>query len=787
MSRAKPTPKEAKIINYDASPTARLFHKSEAFVKGIMGPFGCLAPDTLVLTELGPKPISEITHPMRVVSWNEKSGQYQLSLTGGAFPKGRDYLYRVSTRQGEFVASGHHRVLCADGIYRRVDSLFPGQHVSQCSPVQQLTNPAVVSKLPLDALHCSKTVEDCLGSYAELARQYGLQLLWDLESDQSSAPSQDDVQEYDQSCAREDGCEQARLHSRHDKSNAPHSKSHSLRQLAHRVLMKATHVSPELFSRNAGIVQQLQQSLQSCDSHRSAQLSSLCSRSYSEILQIQKELVKESYWDMQVLDTNNYVTIDGTIHHNSGKSVACCFEILLRAQKQAPGKDGIRRTRWIIARNTFGELENTTMKTWLDWFRPITIKETRKPPYTHIIGGPGWEAEIIFLALDKPEDQKKLLSFEVTGIWFNEAREIPYELVQAATGRVGRYPAKKDKPEDIEDDAWPTWRGIILDTNPSHNEHWWYKNAEEDAWAVDAEGKRIEVEDVAENNRWEFFKQPSGLSDEAENLKNLPGGKNYYTQQLGGKSENWIDVYVHGNYGYLRHGLPVYGHCWNPDTMTAKEKIVPRPGGKIYVGVDCSGRHPAAIFAQATPRGQWQILRELCVQDDEGMGAENFAKLLKGFMDRNFPNNSFEIWGDPAGDWGSQNNERTYFDILKANGVFVKAPKIVTSSRTKDQVTIRTETVMSVLNRNVDGDPALMVSPACKVLLGGFNGGYQYKKKNVAGDTASYLEEPEKNRYSDAQDALQYMFCGAGETKKMFGRNKRHGGKTTFANTKFKI
>ena len=469
----------------------------------------------------------------------------------------------------------------------------------------------------------------------------------------------------------------------------------------------------------------------------------------------------------------------------SGKSVASIFEIFLRAQQQAPGTDGVRRTRWIIARNTFGELENTTMKTWEDWFAPVTIKATKKPPYTHIIGGPGWEAEVIFLALDKPEDQKKLLSFEVTGVFFNEAREIPYELIQAATGRVGRYPAKKDMPEGHKG-PWPTWRGILLDTNPPHNEHWWYLNAEEDAWAVDEEGKRVEVDDIDPDNRWEFFKQPSGLADNAENIDNLPGGKNYYTQQLGGKTQQWIDVYVHGNYGFLRHGMPVYGNCWNPDTMTAKHKIKPRPGGEIVVGVDSSGRHPAAIFAQKTPRGQWQILSELAVQEDEGMGAENFAKLLSSYMQNHFPNNQFQVWGDPAGDWGSQNNERTYFDILKAQGIYIKAPKSITKMPTRDQVRLRVEMVMSVLNRNVDGDPALTVNPNCKILLGGLNGGYQFKKKNVSGDTAMYHEEPEKNRYSDPQDALQYLLAGAGETKNLFGR-KKSVGKTTFANTSFDI
>ena len=36
----------------------------------------------------------------------------------------------------------------------------------------------------------------------------------------------------------------------------------------------------------------------------------------------------------------------------SGKTTACCIELLRRAQEQEPGPDGIRRTRWAIIRNT---------------------------------------------------------------------------------------------------------------------------------------------------------------------------------------------------------------------------------------------------------------------------------------------------------------------------------------------------------------------------------------------------------------------------------------------------
>ena len=68
----------------------------------------------------------------------------------------------------------------------------------------------------------------------------------------------------------------------------------------------------------------------------------------------------------------------------SGKSVAMCVEMFIRATQQAKSKDGVRRTRWIVIRNTAPELETTTIKTWLDWFpESVFGRMNRKPPITH--------------------------------------------------------------------------------------------------------------------------------------------------------------------------------------------------------------------------------------------------------------------------------------------------------------------------------------------------------------------------------------------------------------------
>ena len=164
----------------------------------------------------------------------------------------------------------------------------------------------------------------------------------------------------------------------------------------------------------------------------------------------------------------------------SGKSNACCAEIFRRAVEQKPSpRDGIKYSRFAIVRNTHPMLRTTTLKTWLELLpEHIWGPVTYSPPITHHIKLPprenasGIDMEVIFLALDDPKDVRKLLSLELTGAWVNEARELPKAVVDGLTHRVGRYPTKAD--------GGPTWRGVIMDSNPMDDDHYWYRLAEKE-------------------------------------------------------------------------------------------------------------------------------------------------------------------------------------------------------------------------------------------------------------------------------------------------------------------
>lgn len=415
----------------------------------------------------------------------------------------------------------------------------------------------------------------------------------------------------------------------------------------------------------------------------------------------------------------------------SGKSTACIVEILRRAQMQAPGPDGIRRTRWAIIRNSYPELKTTVLKSWTTWCPTSYGKLNMDSPFMHHVKTNDLDMEILFLALDRVEDARKLLSLELTGAFVNETREISKGIVDALTGRVGRYPSRVQ--------GGCTWSGIIMDTNPPDQQSWWYRSCEEET----PEG-------------WEFFKQPSGRSPEAENLQFLPA--NYYNRIMAGKDADFIKVYVDGEYGFLIEGKSVFPqyrdslHCGDVEAD---------PHFGIMIGVDF-GLTPAAVIAQKYPDGRWAVLDEITT---DNTGIKRFAELLNQYVAIHYPDNIvIGAWGDPSGAYGAENEEETALGIMNAvtKWKFRPAPG-------ENTLHERLECVRNVLNRLVDGQPGILVSPKAKMLRKGFSSGYHYKLAQ-SGNGAISSEIPNKNEYSHCHDALQYLLLGGGEFESILNR-----------------
>lgn len=426
----------------------------------------------------------------------------------------------------------------------------------------------------------------------------------------------------------------------------------------------------------------------------------------------------------------------------SGKSVACVEELKqIAINVQQPDDFGIRKTRFAVVRNTYPELRSTTIKTFQDWFPPEECKITWEKPITGIMDkalpdGTRAQMEVFFLALDKEEDVKKLLSMELTAVWLNEFREIPKAILDGATGRVGRYPPKRE--------GGPTRSCVIMDTNPPDDDHWYYPLAE-----------------IERPKGWAFFQQPPALIQEldgtwidnpkAENICHLPDGYDYYHRQLGGKSRQWIRVYVEGKYGTILDGRPVY-HEYRDETHFSQELVIADDKLPLLLGWDF-GLTPCCIIAQLTPRGKLQLLAELV---SERMGLKQFIQLIvKPFLANEL--SGFHVGlscADPAGSAASQTDQQSCLEILNDEGIdSIGAPT--------NALEPRLNAVRDFLCRLIDGEPGFIISRHCPVLRKGFNGGYKYERIKVAGDER-YKDKPCKNRYSHIHDALQYLCLAVG-------------------------
>ncbi len=402
----------------------------------------------------------------------------------------------------------------------------------------------------------------------------------------------------------------------------------------------------------------------------------------------------------------------------SGKSVGCLIEILNRSAAQAPGPDGIRRTRWAVIRNTYGQLKDTTIKTVCEWLPPEqgfgTLRGLEKRPEYIITGFEGIEIELIFRALDNPSHVSNLLSLELTGAWVNEARDVPLSIIEALQGRVGRFPSMRV--------GGSSWHGIIMDTNPPDNDSWWYKLFEE-----------------KKPGNCAIFKQPSGLSSSAENIKNLPA--NYYVNLAAGKDHDFINVYVHGEYGYVQDGKPVYPDYF--DSVHCTEAAEPRKGSPIIRGWDF-GLQPACVFTQLSPEGTWVVFDELIA---DNMGITRFGDNVIEHCKKNYSEYIFEDYGDPAGQFGAETDESTCFQILQGKGIEIMAGE--------QTPLLRQESVKKTLITMANGLPILQLHPRCRMLRKGFQGKYRYRRMQVSNER--YEDKPEKNAFSHPHDALQYI------------------------------
>jgi hypothetical protein len=417
----------------------------------------------------------------------------------------------------------------------------------------------------------------------------------------------------------------------------------------------------------------------------------------------------------------------------SGKTQAVIADILDLIDTTAPGPDGVRRSRWAAVRNTYPDLQTTTIADWKRWalFPGAEFKQSAPPTWTARYRRPDGttvEAEMLFLAFDQPEDQRKARGLQLTGLWCNELKELAHTNLSQLMGRVQRYPGP----------SVPGVRySVVCDTNAPDRDHWLARLA------------------MQPPDGWEFFIQPGAvtrqggawrLNPNAENLSNLE--RTYYHNAIQGRSESWIRQNIANEFVFHADGRPVHPD-FNERLHVAE--VAPTPGMRIAIGFDF-GRTPAMVVTQRQPDGRVLVLDELVTVNTS---ARRMGRLSRRFLAEKYDTYAYNGWGDPAGEQQAQTEDETPFDMLLVEGIeALPAPT--------NDFARRVDALDTLLREIVDGQPAIQIHPRCVTLIRGLAGAYQFRRVKVSGEDR-YHDQPVKSPESHVCEALHYVLLGEGE------------------------
>ncbi|HEY7865763.1 MAG TPA: terminase family protein, partial [Psychromonas sp.] len=509
-----------------------------------MGGFGCVSPDTKVWTESGLIRISEITKPTRVLSWNDKNQKYQLSLTGGAFPKGRANLYRVVTKQGQFDASGEHQALLSGGSYSPVKNLYAGQKLSSLGLKSHSETPAFYYAKRLLS-HYSIVNKNSMRDYANKARTYGQQFLAKKETSSGFTHL--------------------------DKCN------------------KQLFGEPFLDS--------------------------------DEILSVSIKNKSEPYYDMQVLDTNNYICESGLIHHNSGKTFIGCTDLLLFAGKHPKAPQAYFGCTYPSIRDIFyPTLEEAGH---LLGFK-VDIKTGNKE--CHLYRNGFYYGTIICRSMDNPGS---IVGFKVARALVDEIDTL-----------------NKDK-------AALAWRKIIARLRFT------IPNVVNGVGVTTTPEGFLFVYDKFKKEPTESYSMVQAST--YENAKYLPD--DYISSLLESYPEQIAQAYINGDFVNLTSGRVYTGY----DRILNGSDRVWIPGEPVYIGMDFNVGQMAAVVHVKENGNPIAV--------DEIMGALDTPAMIESIKQR-YPNTTIRIYPDASG--GSRKSvdaSKTDLLLLEREGWTICADK----------------------------------------------------------------------------------------------------------------
>jgi len=403
-----------------------------------------------------------------------------------------------------------------------------------------------------------------------------------------------------------------------------------------------------------------------------------------------------------------------------GKSTALVWSCLYHTRHN-PG------AKWAIIRDTWENLQATTLKSFFEWFPPGIYGTWHATQKTFTWANGVAQGEVTFLGMDDPQDASKLMSRELAGIALDEPAP--------AVGSAGIDELIFDIGMSRLRQPGMKWYAAKLAENNPDEAHWTYQkfvvNANENNYAL-----------------W----QPLA----PENIQNLPDDYYNSLRKLWGHRPDLIRRFVDGEFGFQAEGKAVTPQ-WN-DRLHLSHSLNPVQGQPLVCCWDF-GHNPTCIITQRTPLGYWNILDALV---GDGIGVvELIEDGVKPLLTERYKKMGLMHIGDPAG------NEREQTSIHRNAVQYIRQSLGGTWRNGPVRTAHRVEPLRAVLTRTVGGRGLVQVDKQrAGAIWMALRGGWHYHVSRT-GITAG---EPMKNIHSHPGDALAYGAAVLFPLGKLFDR-----------------
>lgn len=274
--------------------------------------------------------------------------------------------------------------------------------------------------------------------------------------------------------------------------------------------------------------------------------------------------MEELYYDMQVLGTNNYVTSDGCIHHNSGKTFVGCLDLITFMARHPGTRTGYFGPTYPAIRDifypTFEEAAHLLGFT-------VDIKETNKEVHLYRCGN--YYGTVICRSMDNPGS---IVGFKISRALTDELDVLARDKAENAWNKIAAR-MRLVIPGVVN--------SIGVTTTPEG-----FKFVYEKFKRDPTESYSMVQASTYEN---EEFLPPDYISSLRET----------YPSQL-------IDAYLGGQFVNLTSGTVYY--AYNRQRCRSHETI--QPGDTLYIGQDFNvGKMASTVYVQ---RGkEWHAVAEL--------------------------------------------------------------------------------------------------------------------------------------------------------------------------------